>query len=208
MKAAVDIVRKYGGIFICDEVQTGFGRTGPHVGRRRRGRGARHRDDGQGDRQRLPDQRDRDDERDRRRVDGRATSRRSAATRSRARRPTRRSTSSSTRGSPTTRRRMGAVLARGPRGAASGGTASSATCAVADSCSAWSSCATSRRATGRPPPDATLRVLEETKKRGLLIGRGGLTATSFASRRPSSSSRRDVDDALTILRESFAALEA
>jgi len=24
----VDIVRKYGGVFICDEVQTGFGRTG------------------------------------------------------------------------------------------------------------------------------------------------------------------------------------
>jgi 4-aminobutyrate aminotransferase-like enzyme len=28
MKLAVDIVRKYGGVFICDEVQTGFGRTG------------------------------------------------------------------------------------------------------------------------------------------------------------------------------------
>ena len=29
-KLAVDIVRKYGGIFICDEVQTGWGRTGDH----------------------------------------------------------------------------------------------------------------------------------------------------------------------------------
>jgi 4-aminobutyrate aminotransferase-like enzyme len=28
MKVAVEIVRKYGGIFLCDEVQTGFGRTG------------------------------------------------------------------------------------------------------------------------------------------------------------------------------------
>jgi len=28
MKLATDIVRKYGGVFICDEVQTGFGRTG------------------------------------------------------------------------------------------------------------------------------------------------------------------------------------
>jgi alanine-glyoxylate transaminase/(R)-3-amino-2-methylpropionate-pyruvate transaminase len=27
-KIAVDIVRRYGGVFICDEVQTGFGRTG------------------------------------------------------------------------------------------------------------------------------------------------------------------------------------
>lgn len=28
---AVSIVRKYGGLFICDEVQTGFGRTGKHL---------------------------------------------------------------------------------------------------------------------------------------------------------------------------------
>jgi 4-aminobutyrate aminotransferase-like enzyme len=28
---AVGIVRKYGGVFICDEVQTGFGRTGKHM---------------------------------------------------------------------------------------------------------------------------------------------------------------------------------
>jgi 4-aminobutyrate aminotransferase-like enzyme len=28
---AVEIVRKYGGLFICDEVQTGFGRTGKHM---------------------------------------------------------------------------------------------------------------------------------------------------------------------------------
>ncbi len=27
-QVAVDIIRKYGGVFICDEVQTGFGRTG------------------------------------------------------------------------------------------------------------------------------------------------------------------------------------
>jgi 4-aminobutyrate aminotransferase-like enzyme len=29
-KVAVEIIRKYGGLFICDEVQTGFGRTGKH----------------------------------------------------------------------------------------------------------------------------------------------------------------------------------
>lgn len=27
-KVAVPIIKKYGGVFICDEVQTGFGRTG------------------------------------------------------------------------------------------------------------------------------------------------------------------------------------
>jgi alanine-glyoxylate transaminase/(R)-3-amino-2-methylpropionate-pyruvate transaminase len=30
-KIAVDIVRRHGGVFICDEVQTGFGRTGTHL---------------------------------------------------------------------------------------------------------------------------------------------------------------------------------
>ncbi len=30
-KVAVEIVRKHGGVFICDEVQTGFGRTGDHM---------------------------------------------------------------------------------------------------------------------------------------------------------------------------------
>lgn len=30
-KVAVDIVRNYGGLFICDEVQTGFGRTGSRM---------------------------------------------------------------------------------------------------------------------------------------------------------------------------------
>src|SRR5262249_49793624 len=30
-KVAVEIIRKYGGLFIADEVQTGFGRTGKHM---------------------------------------------------------------------------------------------------------------------------------------------------------------------------------
>ena len=30
-QVAVDIVREHGGVFICDEVQTGFGRTGGHM---------------------------------------------------------------------------------------------------------------------------------------------------------------------------------
>ena len=55
---AVGIVRKYGGLFICDEVQTGFGRTGGSVGHRALRRRARHHDDGQGHRERPADRRD------------------------------------------------------------------------------------------------------------------------------------------------------
>ncbi len=58
-----------------------------------------------------------------------------------------------------------------------------------------------------PAVDATLRILEEARKRGLLIGRGGLYGNVLRVAPPLVASRRDVDDALTILRESFAALE-
>ena len=52
-KIAVEIARHYGGVFISDEVQTGFGRTGdPLVRYLPLGCGAGHHDDGQGDRQR------------------------------------------------------------------------------------------------------------------------------------------------------------
>jgi 4-aminobutyrate aminotransferase-like enzyme len=59
-----------------------------------------------------------------------------------------------------------------------------------------------------PDAEGTLRVLEETKKRGLLLGRGGLYGNVLRVAPPLVVSRRDVDDALTILRESFAALGA
>jgi 4-aminobutyrate aminotransferase-like enzyme len=57
-----------------------------------------------------------------------------------------------------------------------------------------------------PAPEATLRVLEETKKRGLLVGRGGLYGNVVRVAPALIVSRRDVDDALRILAESFAAL--
>jgi 4-aminobutyrate aminotransferase-like enzyme len=57
-----------------------------------------------------------------------------------------------------------------------------------------------------PNADATLRVLEETKKRGLLVGRGGLHGNVLRVAPPLVVSKRDVDDALKILQESFAAL--
>jgi alanine-glyoxylate transaminase/(R)-3-amino-2-methylpropionate-pyruvate transaminase len=59
-----------------------------------------------------------------------------------------------------------------------------------------------------PTPDATLRVLEETKKRGLLIGRAGLYGNVLRVAPPLVVTRRDVDDALKVLDESLAVLEA
>jgi 4-aminobutyrate aminotransferase-like enzyme len=57
-----------------------------------------------------------------------------------------------------------------------------------------------------PAGDATLRVLEETKRRGLLVGRGGLYGNVVRVAPPLVVSQGDVDEALTILEASFAAV--
>ncbi|HTB79170.1 MAG TPA: aminotransferase class III-fold pyridoxal phosphate-dependent enzyme, partial [Polyangiaceae bacterium] len=58
-----------------------------------------------------------------------------------------------------------------------------------------------------PNVEATLRIHEETKKRGLLIGRGGLYGNVLRVAPPLVASLRDIDDAVRILQDSFAALE-
>ncbi len=58
-----------------------------------------------------------------------------------------------------------------------------------------------------PNPQLTLRVFEETKKRGLLIGKGGLYGNVLRIAPPLTAAESDVDEALRILRESFQALE-
>ena len=57
-----------------------------------------------------------------------------------------------------------------------------------------------------PNPEATLRMLEETKKRGLLVGRGGLYGNVLRVAPSHVVARGEVDDALTILDASFAAI--
>jgi alanine-glyoxylate transaminase / (R)-3-amino-2-methylpropionate-pyruvate transaminase len=57
-----------------------------------------------------------------------------------------------------------------------------------------------------PNAAATQRFFEETKKRGLLIGRGGLYNNVLRVAPPLVVSRADVEEALRILDESFAAL--
>jgi alanine-glyoxylate transaminase/(R)-3-amino-2-methylpropionate-pyruvate transaminase len=57
-----------------------------------------------------------------------------------------------------------------------------------------------------PAAEATLRLLEETKKRGLLLGRGGLYGNVLRIAPPLVVSARDIEDALSVLDESFAAI--
>ena len=58
-----------------------------------------------------------------------------------------------------------------------------------------------------PNPAATARLFEETKKRGLLIGKGGLAGNAIRISPPLTVGASEVDDALKILRESFEAME-
>jgi len=59
-----------------------------------------------------------------------------------------------------------------------------------------------------PSPQAALGLMEESKKRGLLIGRGGLSGNVLRISPPLTIGPMEVDQALDILRESLAALEA
>jgi 4-aminobutyrate aminotransferase-like enzyme len=58
-----------------------------------------------------------------------------------------------------------------------------------------------------PDPAATTRLFEETKKRGHLIGKGGLYGNCIRISPPLTVSDTDIDDALGIFRESFEAME-
>lgn len=61
------------------------------------------------------------------------------------------------------------------------------------------------RQTKQPAPDLLAKVLNETKRRGLIIGRGGLHANVIRLCPPLIVSESDVDAAATIMDEAFAA---
>lgn len=63
------------------------------------------------------------------------------------------------------------------------------------------------RASKEPAPDLVLRLQEEARRRGLIIGRGGLHANTLRICPPLIATRRDVDDAIEILDESLASLQ-
>ena len=56
--------------------------------------------------------------------------------------------------------------------------------------------------------ERTARLFEETKKRGLLIGKGGLAGNAIRISPPLTVSESEVDEALGIFRESFEAMGA
>jgi 4-aminobutyrate aminotransferase-like enzyme len=59
-----------------------------------------------------------------------------------------------------------------------------------------------------PNAKGTSRLFEETKKRGLLIGKGGLYGNVLRISPPLTVSDSEVDEAVTKLDESFAAIGA
>lgn len=61
------------------------------------------------------------------------------------------------------------------------------------------------RRSKEPAPTAVLRVQEEAKRRGLIIGRGGLHANTIRLCPPLIVSRADIDSAIGILDEAFTA---
>ena len=64
------------------------------------------------------------------------------------------------------------------------------------------------RATKEPAPDVLARVQNEAKRRGLIIGRGGLHSNVIRICPPLIVSERDVDDAIRIMDESLAVTTA
>jgi 4-aminobutyrate aminotransferase-like enzyme len=63
------------------------------------------------------------------------------------------------------------------------------------------------RQTKEPGPQETNRVMDEAKNRGLLIGKGGLYGNVLRTSPPLNISKTDVDEAIRILDEAFTAVE-
>lgn len=62
------------------------------------------------------------------------------------------------------------------------------------------------RATKEPAPEATNQFMEECRKRGLLVGKGGFFANVIRTSPPLNVARSDVDEAIRIMDQSLAAM--
>jgi len=63
------------------------------------------------------------------------------------------------------------------------------------------------RTTKQPSPAGTNALMEEARKRGLLVGKGGFYGNVIRMSPPLNISKADVDEAVRILDESFAAVK-
>jgi 4-aminobutyrate aminotransferase-like enzyme len=63
------------------------------------------------------------------------------------------------------------------------------------------------RQSKKPATAATAALMEETRKRGLLVGKGGLWGNVIRMSPPLNIAKADVEEAARILDESFSALE-
>ncbi len=207
-KVAVDIIRKYGGVFICDEVQTGFGRTGDKLW------GIQHHEGVEPDIMTM--------------AKGIANGLPLGATLATAAiadawkggnistfggNPLSATAANATidvivdEKLPRNAAVMGKVLRDGlaalqqkyPRaiGDVRGKGLMQALELVKDE--------TARDRT--PAPETTARLFEETRKRGLLIGKGGLYGNTVRIAPPLNIGKADIEEALKILDQSFAALQ-
>jgi 4-aminobutyrate aminotransferase-like enzyme len=64
------------------------------------------------------------------------------------------------------------------------------------------------RATKEPAPDLALRVMDATKERGLIVGKGGLHANTLRICPPLIVTKSDVDGAVEILDQVLASAMA
>ena len=62
------------------------------------------------------------------------------------------------------------------------------------------------RATKEPAPQETAQFMEECRKRGLLVGKGGLYGNVIRTSPPLNITRSDVDEAIRMMDEAFAAI--
>ena len=63
------------------------------------------------------------------------------------------------------------------------------------------------RKTKEPAPAATNSLMEEARKRGLLVGKGGMFGNCIRMSPPLNISKADVDEAIRLLDGSFAAVK-
>jgi 4-aminobutyrate aminotransferase-like enzyme len=64
------------------------------------------------------------------------------------------------------------------------------------------------RATKEPAPEATNQFMEQCRKGGLIVGKGGLFGNVIRTSPPLNISKADVDEAIRIMDQAFTAMSS